>query len=421
MKQNFFKLWQNTQIKKILTNTFSLVILKGSNYIFPLVLLPYLIRVLGVEGFGLLAFATATVNMLRGFVSYGFDLSGTQLISRNYNKKEKLIKIFNSILIVKFLLALCLFIFLLSLVFFVDKLHLHWEIFILTALLMFTDVLFPIWFFQGMEKMKIITYLKISHKSLFVLLILIFVNNQNDIFLVPLLDAIGAFIVGIIALKIVREDFNMVFKKQKYIQIIFQLKYGWHVFLSKIAVILYTSLNTFVLGLLTNNESVGYYSLAEKIYMAIRGLYSPFIQALFPYLSKLYLKNQSKYFLLVKKITIGYFLSLVLISCLLYSFSSEIVYLISGKNIINTINILNILSISVVFSIGSLYSIFLIIKNQGKILSKITFISMLFNVLFVYPLISLYGIYGLAYLFLSVQIFQTLLQLKYNKEIFLKR
>jgi len=413
-------LWHNTQIKRVLTNMFSLVILKGSNYIFPLILLPYLVRVLGVEGFGLLAFASATINILRGIVSYGFDLSGTQLISRHSNKKSRLVQIFSSILIVKFLLALCSFLLLLLLVTFVEKFHINSEIFIFTSLLIFTDVLFPIWFFQGMEKMKIITYLKISYKTLFVLSILVFVNNKNDVFLVPLLDVIGAFIIGIIALRIIKKDFDIVFRKQKYLQIVFQFKYGWHIFLSKIAVVLYTSLNTFVLGLLTNNESVGYYSLAEKIYMAVRGLYSPFIQALFPYLSKLYLRNKEKYYIVIKKVSLGYFFSLVLISLILYSFNYELVYLISGKNLIEAVDILSILSISIVFSIGSLYSIFLIIKGQGKILSKITFSSMLLNSLFVYPLISLYGIYGLAYLFLSVQIFQTLLQLNYNKDVFFK-
>jgi len=356
--------------------------------------------------------------MLRGFISYGFDLSGTQLISRNSEKRNKLIQIFSSILIVKFLLAILAFSLICFLVLFIEKFHAHWEIFLLTSLLMFSDVIFPIWFFQGMEKMKLITYLRISYKGSFVIAILLLVHQKNDIWLVPLLDSLGAMLAGIIAIIIVKKNFNVYFKKQKYIYILFQLKYGWHIFLSKISVILYTSLNTFVLGILTNNESVGYYSLAEKVYMAIRGLYSPFIQALFPYLSKKFIKDKNLYFTLVKRISIGFFLSLIIVSFLVYGYSDKIIYLISGKQTIPSIEILQILSLAIIFSIGSLYSIFLIIKGEGKKLSKITFISMLLNTILIYPFIYLFNIYGLAYVFVTVQILQAILQFYHNKEIF---
>lgn len=49
---------------------------------------------------------------------------------------------------------------------------------------------------------------------------------------------------------------------------------------------IYTSANAFVLGLFTNNTMVGYYSMAEKLYMAIQSLYGPITQALYPYVAK---------------------------------------------------------------------------------------------------------------------------------------
>ena len=167
----------------------------------------------------------------------------------------------------------------------------NWELFFITYLIVFGDLLFPLWFFQGIENMKMITYLQISYKTIFVLLVLIFVNNKDDFLLVPLLDSVGAILIGFFSIYYIKQKYHLKFIFIKYDLIYKELKDGWHIFLSRITVILYTSINTFVLGLLTNNELVGIYSIAEKIYMAIRGLLNPFVKAIFPFLVLKFNKN----------------------------------------------------------------------------------------------------------------------------------
>lgn len=412
------KLLQNKKHKTILGNMVSLFVLQGSNYILPLILLPYLVRVLGVEYFGLLAFATVTVNLLRGIVSYGIDLSGAKQISINRDNKEKLVEIFSAILVVKFLLALISFLILSVLLLFVEKFQLHSEVFLFTFLLVFGDVLFPIWFFQGVEKMKMITYIRLTYKSIFVLSVILFVKEQGEYSIVPLLDSLGAICAGIVALFFVSKDFNVSFTFPKYADVMFQFKDGWHIFVSRIAVIMYSSINTFLLGILTNNESVGYYSIAEKIYVAMRGLFVPVIQALFPFLSKKYIENREEYYIIVKKLSIGYFSVLFIFSILTYLFSHYLINLVAGKFIIESVEVLEILSVSLSFGIGGLYSSLLVIKSQGKILSKITLLTMVLNFILVFPSIYWFGVYGLAWQFVIIQCFQALLQIKYNKEIF---
>lgn len=417
MTNKISKVFQSEEKVRVIKNTLSLLILQGSGYILPLILIPYLIRVLGIEYFGLLAFATSTVNILRGFVSYGFDLSGTQLISRHRDDKNKLVEILSSILVVKFSLAIIFFFILSVLLIFVAKFTSHWEIFIFTFLIVFGDVLFPVWFFQGVERMKIITYLQMFYKISFIVFVILLVKNSENYWMVPLLDSIGSIIAGIVALYYIKKNFGVSFSMPTYKEVKFQLENGWHIFISKIAVILYTSVNTFLLGLFTNNVSVGYYSIAEKIYMAIRGLFTPITQALFPFLSKIYAKNKTKYYKIVKKLTGIYFIVLAILSIFTYFFSSDLIELLSGKVVIESVKVLEIFSFALVFAVGTFFTILLVIKSEGKVLSKITFISMIANLILVTPAIYFFGIYGLAYQVLIVQIIHATLQIKSNSEI----
>jgi len=241
----------------IIKNTMALFVLQGLEYLLPLILLPYLVRVLGIENFGLLAFASATVAFLRGIVAYGFDLSGPQQIATNRENNLKVSNIFSSIMVVKYLLVIIAFIVLCILLLTISKLGQNWELFLLTFLIVLGDALFPTWYFQGMEKMKFITYLRIGYKSLFVLSVIMFVKQPSDLTFVPLFDGIGAILVGLIAIYIVHAKFGTKFIVPKVENIVYQFKHNWSLFLSNMTVHFYTSINIFVLGLMTSNIVVG--------------------------------------------------------------------------------------------------------------------------------------------------------------------
>ena len=65
----------------VLKNFLSLTTLQTINYLLPLVILPYLTRVIGMDKFGLIAFAQSLVQYFMILTDYGFSLSATKEIS----------------------------------------------------------------------------------------------------------------------------------------------------------------------------------------------------------------------------------------------------------------------------------------------------------------------------------------------------
>lgn len=225
-----------------------------------------------------------------------------------------------------------------------DKFRKDWEIFVLSFGMVVGQVLFPVWFFQGMEKMKYITILNIFAKLLFTVAIFVFVKEQADYWKVPLLNSLGFILAGVLALWIIFRDFKIGFIIPSKSSIKQQLIEGWHIFISTVAISLYTVSNTFILGIFTNNIIVGYYAAAERIIKAVQGLFNPISQSIYPYISKVISESKQRGIELIKKITliiggVSFFLSLCL-----FVFANLIVKLFLGNQYVESIIVLRILA-----------------------------------------------------------------------------
>jgi PST family polysaccharide transporter len=404
--------------KRLFSNFLSLFILQGANYILPLITLPYLVRVLGAEKFGLIAFAQAFIGYFVILTDYGFNLSATREISINRENKDKVSEIFSSVMIIKTGLLVLSFVIMSIIIFSFEKFRQDYLIYYLTFGMVVGQVLFPVWFFQGMERMKYITILNILAKLIFTVAIFIFVHKALDYIYVPLINSLGFIVAGILALWIVFKEFKIDFKRPSLTQIKQDLKEGWYIFICTVAISLYTISNTFILGLFTNNTIVGYYSAAERIIRAIQGLYSPISQAIYPYVSKLLNQSKEDGIRFLRKLTFIIGSITFSTSLIVFIFADVIGNLLLGKNFEESIIVLRILAfLPFIIGLSNTFAVQGIIGfGYSSYIPKIVFIGAFINLTLVIILVPLYQHIGVSVAILTTETFITLFSYKVYKE-----
>ncbi len=347
MLEKFFKI-RDKDKKRLLSNFVSLSVLQGLNYILPLITFPYLVRVLGAEKFGLITFAQAFIQYFSILTDYGFNLSATREISMHRENKEKIAEIFSSVMIIKFVLLILSFIIMTIIVFSFEKFRKNWLVYYLTFGIVIGQVLFPMWFFQGMERMKYITFLNITAKLIFTIAIFVFVRGTSDYIYVPLFNSLGFCLAGILAFWIIVNKFDLTFKLARLATIKLQLKKGWYIFISNLAISLYTTSNAFVLGLLTNNVVVAYYSAYEKIVRFISNIFIPLFQSIYPYFVRIKSTSDENKKKFLNNLLAMTFIVTLLVYMLILLFSKQIIVFMLGYNFLEYIRIFQFFCILII-------------------------------------------------------------------------
>lgn len=318
-------------------NFISLALLQGVNYLLPLLSFPFLFRVLGVERWGLVTFGYSLMQYFVMFTDFGFNLSATKYISEHRNDLQKINSYLNSAMIGRFILCGISLAILLALISYFDKFSTESIFYLLYFGIILGNVMFPMWFFQGMENMKYITVFNIVAKSLSFIPFFIFIRKPEDYIYVPIFYSIGFVLAGIVSLFIVYFKMGMKWYFTSISQISSSLKDSSAYFLARASTSLFTTSNSFLLGLVCGNTMVGYYSAAEKLYQVYNQLLSPFTGVLFPHIAK------SRDVLFFKKIF--YRITFTNLFCvaaalLLASYVLDIVYGTADPNILEVFRIL---------------------------------------------------------------------------------
>lgn len=397
-------------LSKLKQNIAALGSVQVANYLFPLITIPYLTRVLGVEAWGTLSWSQIVIGYFTLITNWGFSISGTRAIAANQSDSKKINTILSNAWGAQFFLSLCCVSILLLLIQFNNFFSNRAEFFYWGAGFIMTGVLFPIWFFNGMEYMRTVAMTQIITRATTLPLIFFLVNGPADAPRIIMIGMIQNLVGGLFAIKWMNSNMEMKWILPSISDIFQELKEGAGIFLSTIWIGLYTTLTPTMLGIIAGGTSVGFYSIADKTRMLAQTLLTPISQALFPRMSNLFAVNQTAAWALIRKSSVVIITMSALISALLFVAADVIVELLSGSAYQSSVPILRIMSIlPFIISLSNIFGIQILLPNQqNNIFNRILFIAGMISLLLLYPLINTYKETGAAVNVLIVETFVTL-------------
>jgi PST family polysaccharide transporter len=283
---NLKNIGQNKEVKILAENFISLSALKVLGYVFPLITLPYLARVIGVDKFGEIAFALAVVVYFQTFVDFGFNYTAVRDIARIRGDKNGVSRIFSTIIVTKIILMVFSFLVLLICIYLIPSFKENRLILLLTFLYIPGYILFPDWFFQAMEEMKYITLLNLLAKLLFTSLIFVFIKEKSDYILQPILTALGYFISGIISIPLIIKKYKVTFSVPSFYEITQAIKGSWNMFISLFLPNLYTNFSVILLKMYSGMTATGIYSSGSKFIDLVDQLSLVLSRTFYPFLAR---------------------------------------------------------------------------------------------------------------------------------------
>ena len=255
--------------------------------IIPLILSPYLARIIGAEGIGIYSFTLAMANYFKRTSLLGMEKYGNRSIALVKENDEDRKKAFWGIYKVQFICSVfCIAVYCLYLVF-LDTRGLPS---ILQGIFVLSSLFDVSWYYFGNEEFKPVVIISSLCKIAYLLLTFILVNGKSDVNTYITLAALSYLVPNIFmfVLALFREQYT----KNTQDELRSILKGTLVLFVPVIAVTVYKSMDKVMLGYMCENTSEnGLYENAEKILHVPIAVISAVSTVLMPRMTRLYRDN----------------------------------------------------------------------------------------------------------------------------------
>jgi O-antigen/teichoic acid export membrane protein len=254
------------------------------------------------------------------------------------------------------------------------------------------------WAFQGLQRMEFIGLSRSLYKIVFLVLVLLFVRSFQNVIVVPYLDFISAFLVGLIFFVVLWLQFPFswgeIVPRQWSKLVMEALPLGISFFLIQ----LYYNLDMIMLGLMRGPEAVGWYSAAYKIFWIIYGFFLLWQTAVFPEVTRRLHENISRageFLQRYVRITLWACVPLVIYVML---GAPDIIKIVFGEQYVAAMPALQILiSTLLLMVLNGIYGhLILIPAGKQNLLMFSVILGILLNFVLNLVLISRFSLYGAA-------------------------
>ena len=250
---------------KVIENYFFMTALQIISSLFGILIYPYVIRVLGAESYGLYVFALSVSSYFVSFISFGFNFPAVKAIVENKDNLQAKNKVVSSIFTAKIYLALVSTIIFWALLFVIPVFNHNWLIFSICYVQIIAEIIFPVWYFQGVQKMRIVTYIQLSFRVFSLPFIFIFITSPADSWIYALITSFSivlSAVLSVIYLKKI-DKISIKFVSIQSLKIYFQdaMPFFWT---ASVGTIKQESV-TIIIGSFFGMRDVALYDLANKI------------------------------------------------------------------------------------------------------------------------------------------------------------
>ena len=391
-------------IKSIFTKNFiNLTLNQGVNVVATLIYTPILFQTLGDENFGLMHLAFSIVIMLSILTNYGYSLNGpVKIFNSNSNDNRNLIV--NEVLVLRITISVFVIFFSFPIiVFYVDE-SLR-KILFFSLIILFTEALNPLFYLQGINKILPQALLNLFSKSLYLLLIVLFISEESDTYLANFFYGLSISFFFLIFW--VRNHLNKkIIFRISIEKLIRNLKDNFKFFLSTTYTHFTLNSALIILNFFVTNKELGRFTLAFKIAFLLRMIPVFFVQSGLQNASGLKRNSEEKFKNYISKYFKIGLLSTFFIAIITNILSDYIIYLFANEEIVYSSKILSHLCfIPFLAMLNFKNLVFILVCDLKSILNKATFWTLIFMIFSSLILCKLYGGIGLAYALLFTEIF----------------
>ena len=256
--------------------------------VFPLIIYPYISRVLLPEGVGKVALAISIISFFTIFSQLGIPVYGLRLTAQLRDDKENLTKAVQELLIINMITTFITYTALALAIFYIPQLKEEKCLYVVLSSSIILNTVGMEWLFKGLEEYTYITIRSLIFKVIGLFLIFLLVHSKNDYIIYGAITIVSGYLAFILNFIFSFRWIN--FKPLKVYNLKKHLKPIFVFFARTCAITVYTNLDTVMLGFMKTNMDVGYYSVAIKIKNVLINLITSLGAVLLPRCSY-YIKN----------------------------------------------------------------------------------------------------------------------------------
>lgn len=335
----------------MMQDTLWVTVLQGLNYLIPLFVWPYLIVVLGAEGFGIVGFALSFVQFLMLAVDFGFNLTATKQIA-TADSQDAINAISSATLYAKMLLfgvaviigavVLCL------------PQFAVYRVAVAVLLPMLLSSVFSMqWLYQGTENIRRLWIINSACRLVIIPLTFVIVKGAADVLAAVGIQAAAYFVSALAGLVWALRKRLFVFRRSSWQAVRASLQESLPLFVSTATSSVYAMLLVVVLGYFAATQEVGLYSAVEKIIrVACYALLIPALQVCYPQISKLAATDKQAALRMVRILCGGLVAVMLAIGCVLF-FGGEQLMALMGKDYTGSAQLFRIMAFIPVFVVIS--------------------------------------------------------------------